>query len=265
MRGENHRQKGFGYQGMDCWKGKVLSCQNQGVVTIYALNKDSFERISSFHLTRFGDWNHANVASFGVEKVSRKDPFPVVYISQCHKVAGPDGKDVCYVERIAPDMKSSTLIQTIYYDDKDGDFGYALQWVVDRKRQMLYGYGNTVNNTDPSNRHRIIKFRLPKLSEGERVTLRPEDALENYTIEEASGFSFNPIGQGLLIKGSKLYMPTGVGTPEYPSILYIWDLRKKQMETVDLTKETTGEFEDIGLDGRDFIIQGQDGLFRVRL
>jgi len=228
------------------------------------LEKDGFRKISQFHLTRFAAWNHANVACFGVEKAEKGDPFPVVYVSQCHKVQGPDGKDVCYVERIAPDLGSSVLLQTIVYEDTRGDFGYALQWVVDRRHRMLYGYGNTVNNNDPSNRHRIIKFRLPKLSDGERVTLHPEDALENYTVEEASGFRFNPIGQGLLIKGNRLYMPTGVGTEKHPSILYIWDLKKKRMETVSLVEETTGELEDIGRDGRDFILQGQDGLFRAR-
>ncbi|MBQ5597116.1 MAG: hypothetical protein IIU66_01325, partial [Clostridia bacterium] len=38
------------------------------------------------------------------------------------------------------DMKSSQLVQTIYYDDVNKDFDYALQWVVDRKNRMLYGY-----------------------------------------------------------------------------------------------------------------------------
>ena len=147
----------------------------------------------------------------------------------------------------------------------NGDYGYALQWVVDLKEKMLYGYGNTVNNSDPSNRHRIVKFHLPKLSDGDFVVLKPEDALENYTIEEVSSFKFNPIGQGLYIYKGKLYMPTGIGTEKHPSILYVWDLKKRSMKEIDLSGCTTGELEDIALYGNRFLIQGQDGLFSVKL
>lgn len=267
MQGKNHKQKGHAYQGMDIWGEYIFSCQNQGIGTIYRLTGDSFEKVSQFDLASFDRSNHANVTSFGVEKVDASDPFPVAYISHCHKRLINDRKDLCFVERIMPDMQSSELVQTIFYDDVNKDFGYALQWVVDRKNGFLYGYGNTVNNTDPTNRHRVIKFRLPKLSEGAFVTLRPEDALENYTIEEVSGFKFNPVGQGLDIRNGKLYMPTGVGDERRPSILYIWDLRKRKMtKVVDLSKCTTGEFEDIAaIKPRKVLIQSQDGLFMVKL
>ncbi|MBO7070037.1 MAG: hypothetical protein J6W09_01945, partial [Bacteroidales bacterium] len=149
--------------------------------------------------------------------------------------------------------------------DVNHDFGYALQWVIDRGNRMLYGYGNTVNNSDPENRHRIIKFRLPQLSEGSFVVLKPEDALENYLIEEVSDFRFNPIGQGLYIHRGKLYMPTGVGKPDRPSILYIWDLKRHNMEVIDLSAMTTSEFEDISKYGKYFYIQAQDGVFRIKL
>ena len=259
MQGRNHKQKGHSYQGMDCWGDYVFSCQNQGIGTIYRFEGKGFEVVGQFSLASFNRSNHANVAS-------KSDPFPVVYVSHCHKRTIDGRKDMCFVERIAPDMQSSELVQTIFYDDVNKDFGYALQWVVDREEGFLYGYGNTVNNSDPSNRHRVIKFRLPKLSEGSFVTLKPEDALENYTIEEVSGFRFNPIGQGLDIRRGKLYMPTGLGTTEHPSILYIWDLRRKEMTPVDLSKATTGELEDIAVMGRKkLLLQSQDGLFLVRL
>ena len=179
-------------------------------------------------------------------------------------------KDLLFVERVAKNMRSSELLQTIFYDDVNGDFGYALQWVVDKENRMLYGYGNTINNTDPANRHRIIKFRLPELTEGKFVVLRPEDALENYLIEDVSRFRFNPVGQDLAIEDGKLYMPTGVGDDKYPSILYIWDLKKKKMEVVDLVKITHSEFEGIGIlkgkgKGRQVLIQSQDGLYRITL
>ena len=267
MKGRNHKQKGHAYQGMDVWGDYVLSCQNQGIGTVYRLVEGGFETVGQFSLGSFDRSNHANVASFGVERVSSGDPFPVLYVSHCHKRLINGYKDLCFVERVGPDMQSSETVQTIFYDDVNKDFGYALQWVVDRKKGFLYGYGNTVNNSDPSNCHRVIKFRLPKLSDGAFVTLRPEDALENYTIEEVSGFKFNPIGQGLDIRGRKLYMPTGFGDEKNPSILYVWNLRRKKMsKVIDLSECTTGELEDISvLKPRIILLQSQDGLFRVRL
>ncbi len=221
--------------------------------------------LGQFHLGSFNAVNHANVASFGTSKASCRDKMPLLYVSHCHKKRLNGYKDACYVERLSNDFSGSTLVQTIVYDDVDGDYGYALQWVVDRERKHLIGYGNTVSNSSPENRHRVIVFPLPKLSDGETVVLKAEDAVENYTIEEASGFSFNPIGQGLCVKKGNLYMPTGLGTKDQPSILYIWNLEKKSMETVDLSGCTSGELEDISVYGNKFLLQGQDGLWILKL
>ena len=264
LQGENHKQKGHSYQGMDVYGNYLVSLQDKGIATIYKLSGRNFSKVGQFHLASYDPVNHANVLTFGCEKFDRRDPFPLAYVSQCHKKPYKGMKDVLFVERIAADMQSSTLVQTILYDDRNQDFGYALQWVIDQPNRMLYGYGNTINNTDPDNRHRIIKFRLPSLSEGDFVVLKPEDALENYLIEEASGFSFNPIGQGLYVYKDKLYMPTGVGKYETPSILYVWDLVNKTMATVDLTRCTCCELEDISRYKGRFILQGQDGLFLLK-
>lgn len=261
LQGMTPKQSGYSYQGMDIYGNYMVSCQNQGIATIYKLSKERFTKVGQFKLATFHEANHANVASFGVEKFKGSDPLPLIYVSQCHKNLYKDRKDLLFVERIAPDLQSSTLVQTIYYEDVNKDFGYALQWVVDRKNKMLYGYGNTIDNSDPKNRHRIIKFSLPKLSAGAEVTLRPEDALENYLIEDVSAFHFNPVGQGLTIRNNQLYMPTGVGTDENPSLLYVWDLKKKSMKTIDLTQSTSGELADISCYRGKLYVQGQDGIF----
>ncbi len=265
LEGENAGQKGYSYQGMDISGRYMLSCQNKGIASIYRLKGRKFRRIGQFHMESFNEDNHSNVVSFGVEKAAKGDPLPVAFISQCSKNAIDGKKDVLYVERIKPGFSGSELLQTIFYDDVDRDFGYALQWVVDAREKMLYGYGNTIDNSNPANRHRVIKFRLPSLSDGHFITLKPEDALENYLIEDVSDFSFNPIGQGLYIHNGKLYMPTGVGNARNPSILYVWDLNAHRMDEYDLSACTTGEFEDIGRRGRFFYIQGQEGLFRLKI
>ena len=264
LQGENHKQKGYSYQGMDVYKNYLVSLQDKGVATIYKLSNRKFTKLGQFHLASYDAVNHSNVLSFGCEKFDGKDTFPLAYISQCHRKPYKDMKDVLFVERIADDFQSSTLVQTILYEDTNNDFGYALQWVIDQPNHMLYGYGNTINNTDPENRHRVIKFRLPRLEEGSMVILKPEDALENYLIEEASDFKFNPIGQGLYVYKDKLYMPTGIGGYNTPSILYVWDLVGRKMDVVDLSGCTAGELEDIGRYKGKFILQGQDGLFLVK-
>lgn len=264
LQGENHGQHGFSYQGMDISGRYMLSCQNQGIASVYRLSGRRFKRVGQFHLASFHEYNHANVVSFGVEKAASSDPLPVAYVSQCHRKPVDGRKDVLYVERILPGFGASELVQTIFYEDSSRDFGYALQWVIDRKEKMLYGYGNTIDNRNPDNRHRIIKFRLPKLSDGSFVVLRPQDALENYLIEDVSGYRFNPIGQGLCIYRDRLYMPTGLGDVDNPSVLYVWDLKNRSMRSVDLSAGTTGELEDISRRGRYLYIQGQDGIFRVK-
>ena len=251
------------YQGMDCYKDYVLSCNHTGIANLWILEGGKPRKISRFNLASQGDANHANVVSFGVERFDRKDPMPLVYVSQCHRQPWNGYKDVLFVERILPDLQSSEQVQVIRYDDTGGDFGYALQWVVDRKHKMLYGFGNTTRDRDiEGNRHRIIKFRLPKLSAGKEVVLRPEDALENYVVEDHD-LRYATIGQGLCIHKGKLLMPTGLGTKEYPSLLFVWDLRKQRPVTVlDMSKGTTGELEDMAhYKKKQYFVQGQDGLF----
>jgi len=61
-------------------------------------------------------------------------------------------------------------------------------------------------------------------------------------------------------------MPTGLGTPEYPSYLFVWDLKhRRPVEVLDMSLGTTGELEDLARYkcGR-FLVQGQDGLFEMR-
>lgn len=261
---QGRQGKGFSYQGMDIYKNYLVSCQNQGVATIYLIEKGRINKISQFELASFHKYNHVNVACFSKEFYDKKDPMPLLYISHTHKKPINGQKDLLFVERISEDLNSSELVQTIFFDDTDNLFGYALQWVIDNENGFLYGYGNTINNTDPENKHRIIKFNLPALDTGRSVVLRKEDALENYLIEEVSSHRANPIGQGLCISGGKLYMPTGFGKDEQPSILYVWDLKSRCMSNIiDLTKATSEELEDCAVYRKSLVLQTQKGLFKL--
>lgn len=258
---------GEGYQGMDIWGDYVVSLQNTGWATIYETDgKKLTKLVEPFKLASYNKNNHCNVACFSRLFYDKDDKFPLMYVSQCQHGTINGRKDVIYVERIHNDLKSSELIQTIYFKDTSHLFGYALQWVIDVDNNFLYGYGNTVDNSNPLNRHRIVKFRLPSLDEATDglVVLTNDDLLENYLLEDTYAAPFNPIGQGLFVKNGMLIMPTGVGEEKRPSILYVWNLAERTMQNViDLSKVTFGELEDCAYYKGDLMIQAQGDYFKV--
>lgn len=253
-----------GYQGMSIYEDYLVSLQNTGVASIYRLSGNGMERLRQFPLASNNKVNHANVASFGLERYRPADEFPLLYVSQCSRQRYNGLKDVCFVERISL-TEAPQLVQTIVLDDPDGLFGYALQWVIDHRRRLLIGYGNTLENLAEGNRWRIMVFRLPALSEGPEVHLRPDDALDNYCIQDIDKrFASQQIGQGACVHKGRMYIPVGVGTEKHPSILYVWNLRRKRLEQVlNLQKLVPAEFEDCEPYRGDLIMQ-TNGMGIVR-
>lgn len=255
------------YQGIDTWGDYAVSLQNTGYATIYKLHDGSFSRLSQFPLGSYSKYNHANVASFTHQLYAPGDPFPLLLVSQCYKTPVDGKKDLIYVERIASDMKSSQLVATINFVDTSHLCGYAVQWVADNANNMLYGFANTVSNLDPLNQHRIIKFRLPKLTglePGAEIKLTEADMLENYLVEATYPYYYKQIGQGLLVKDGLLYMPVGLGTQEHPSILYVWDLTRHVMRNaIDMSRATRGELEDCALHDGKLLMQTQGELYEI--
>lgn len=256
-----------GYQGCEIYGDYFLSGQDTGFLTIYDITTNGLKKKSGpFKMACWNKSNHSNVFSFGNLKYAADDPFPLLYVSQCQRQTINGMKDVVYVERISVDMKSTTLVQTICFKDRKHLFGYALQWVIDRDNNYLYGYGNTVGNSNPLNKHRIVKFRLPSLDESTDgvVYLTEEDLLENYLIEDTYAAPFMPIGQGLFIRNGRLFMPTGFGTEKAPSLLYVWNLQNRSMQNIiDLRKATKGELEDCAAYRGDLMIQSQGDVWRL--
>ena len=248
------------YQGMAIYGDYVVSLQNTGQATIYRLHADSLEMLRQFPLASQMQQNHANVAFFGTERYDKADLFPLLYVSQCSKQRYQDMKDVCFVERISL-TSAPELVQTIVLDDEEGLFGYALQWMIDRKHKLLIGYDNTVENMGKGNRWRTIIFPMPKLSDGAVVHLKPKDALDNYCIQDLDArFPSNHIGQGACVIKDQMFIPVGVGTEKHPSILYVWNLRKKRLDHIlDFQQQVPHEFEDCEPYGRDLIMQTNGG------
>lgn len=263
--GQKHRST----QGFDIYGDYIVNCRNLGYAYVYKFDGKTPEYLGDFPLASRDSSNHANVASFGKAFYAEGDPLPLLYVSQAAKQPWKGYKDVLFVERIAPDFKSSELVQTIYFDDRNNDFGYALQWVVDDSGKYLYGYGNTTKDKDvEGNRHRIAKFRMPSHKDvnADGVTvLTPDDMLENYTIEDY-GYKFATIGQGLFVWKDRLYMPVGAGSEKYPAYIYVWNLRTKKMDVAeDLNYSGMGEPEDMGRYKDTFIISAVNGLYKIEL
>ena len=248
------------YQGMAIYGDYLVSLQNTGQATIYRFQNDKLQPVRQFPLASHTAENHANVAFFGTERYHKSDQFPLLYVSQCSKQLYRGMKDVCFVERISLTGEPQ-LVQTIVLDDPDGLFGYALQWMIDAKHNRLIGYGNTIENMGNGNRWRTMVFPMPKLSDGPIVHLNPRNALDNYCIQDLDPrFPSNHIGQGACIKGDQMFIPVGVGTEQQPSILYVWNLKKKQLDRIhNFQQQVPHEFEDCKPYRRSLIMQTNGG------
>ena len=248
------------YQGMAIYGDYLVSLQNTGQATIYRFQNDKLQPVRQFPLASHTAENHANVAFFGTERYHKSDQFPLLYVSQWSKQLYRGMKDVCFVERISLTGEPQ-LVQTIVLDDPDGLFGYALQWMIDAKHNRLIGYGNTIENMGKGNRWRTMVFPMPKLSDGPIVHLNPRNALDNYCIQDLDPrFPSNHIGQGACIKGDQMFIPVGVGTEQQPSILYVWNLKKKQLDRIhNFQQQVPHEFEDCKPYRRSLIMQTNGG------
>ena len=263
--GKIEGEAGEGFQGISASGQYVASLQNTGICNLYRYDGKTLRKVSRFRLASYAKENHCNVASFGTERVQPDDAMPVLYVSQAQRARYQGMKDACFVERITE--KGSTLVQTINFDDRTHIFGYALQWVIDRENNLLVGYGNTIDNENPQNRHAVIVFPLPKLSDGAVVTLTRDDAIDQFYLEDTFHRNINPtIGQGLCVKNGKLFMPTGLGTESRPSLMYVVDLMTHHLTNIiDMTKSTSDELEDCDAYGDEcLLVQCVDGsIYRM--
>ena len=195
-----------------------------------------------------------------VQKYAKGDVLPLLYVSQTKTDKEKNITDACFVERILPEGRAE-LVQTILLDNHNDYYGWAVQWAVDKKRKRLIGFGNTIDNNNPKNNFRIMVFKLPTLKQGKTVVLKKEDIIENYLIQDYDmSYPHVQIGQGGVVAGNCLVMPTGVGSSQYPSVIYSWDLKNKKMVSVlNMQSEVPFEFEDCDFFQNKMYIQCNEG------
>lgn len=253
------------FQGMAISGNTLVSLQNKGFARLYEL--PSMRALTdTFRLGSWGSTNHANVATFGVEKYKPTDALPLLYVAQAHLKALKDGmKNTCFVERILPEGKA-VLVQRIGIKNHDKWYGNAMQWTVDQERKLLIGFGNTKGNTIEGNLTRIMIFPLPTLADGPVVWLDPDKAIENYTIQDTdTRYPGMIVGQGACVHNGLLWLPTGFGRTGFKSILWAWNLKTRKMDRIiDLQSEMPHELEDIDFYKGKIIMQTNgDGIITM--
>ena len=198
--------------------------------------------------------NHANSASFGIERVGR-NKYPVMYVSECNDPCR------CFVENVTD--SGAVLVQTIALD-REGIDSIARDWVVDRRGKTIYTISRRTYSSGKewTCAHRINQYRLPRLGEGEYVVLSQKDVLNSYDI------LFPNVLQGAAIKKNFMYLPVGLednkihyNRKDKERALIVVNLKTCKVERkIDLMDITKNEPEDCDFyKGKLLLYCGQSG------
>ena len=188
-----------------------FSMHDKGQCVIIDLKRKEF--VATFIME--GNTGHCNNASFGVERYSRRSPFPLFYVTECR------GDRVCYVNDIT--LTGSRLVQTIHYDSDD--ITGPADWAVDARKKQIYLYC-TIGTT------RYLKiFPLPTLADSDargEVHLTKEDAIASLPAGNIT------IPQGSHIYGRYIFLAEGI--PPRPTGLHVTDVTTAEnLPPIDLS------------------------------
>ena len=242
---------------MAIWENKAFLFNDGGYCRILNLETSKVER--AFYLTSAGNHTHVNAACFGKEHVYNNRT-PIIYISEYNIPSR------CFVENL--NDSASTLVQTIQIMDK-GKPVFVQSWIPDNDRDFLYAIARLPPPKGEKNTSKvgISKYRLPSLDEGNTIVFSPNECIDFFVVDFASGT------QGGIIKGKYLYLPTGLqesarGNFNAERALQVIDLEKKKLvKRIDLTFVTTNEPEDIDFYGnKALLFCGQEGgIYEINL
>lgn len=246
-------------QGMAIWGDYAFLMSHGGRCRVYNLKSSKLEK--TFMLASADSNNHVNNVCFGKEKVKDNDK-PVLYVSECH------GRYRCFVESLSDN--GSELVQTIELRKSDGKSKGVLNWVVDTENDCIYAiyrYATKEMMAKSIAYNTVAKYRLPKLSEGNRVIINEKDSLDSFNV------TFPNAIQGAKIRNNILYIATGYQETasfrkDSKRAIQVIDLKKKELlNPIDLTCVTMNEPEDIDFYGDQCLLYcGQTGgLFEVNI
>ena len=247
--------RGRAQQGLEMYGNYIFSLEDGGHVNVYDFKTASPEPIGGFELASSRPDNHANNAEFGIEK-KKGSQFPLMYIS--NGKVGSDIEWTCFVESITlkKGKWSSEIAQTIVLDGCKGweEKGYAPifgapSWLVDRDRKHLWVFSAAkrtvaaVTHTMEENQYVAVKFRIPRLSEGQKVVLTVDDILDHVVFPYDIWFT-----QAGCVKDGKLFYCYGVGKYDWgrPSAIRVYDTDQRKISaSYNLQNEVIYEMEDL--------------------
>lgn len=200
---------------------------DKGRICIFDRKKKQL--VNTFFLE--GNRSHCNNACFGVEKASRKSPFPLLYIASC------GGENCCYVTDVT--LQSSQIVQKIFYTGTD--YAGTIDWCLDAKNGYIYTYGG--KNGD----YKLLKkFRLPRLTDSDpngEVHLTDDDVLDVTRLD--TGIN---IWQGSIVRGRYAFLPDGYAPHDL--LLHVVDLNEKRIIVTKNLNDLKDEPEGIDIKGR---------------
>lgn len=251
-------------QGMAIHGGMAFILYHTGVCALYDLETRDPRPLARFPLgsynsgTPTGDFlNHANQCMFSGEHLDG-NPIPLLYVTAGYGTGfDADGFFYrCAVEDVRVERAGdgtcrraeSRLVQTISYSD-EGREGTAFErpcwgcpaWFAGGGDDCLYMFSARWRTTaeflehKAENRYIVTRLRKPPLAEP-FVCLTGADILEQFLLPFDILFT-----QGGMIAGDKLFYTFGLGTPQYPVGLRVYDLTNRRVcGRLDLSASVLG-------------------------
>ena len=157
-----------------------------GYMSVVDIN--NMEVVSEFALN-LGAECHGNNICFG-KKYSVDDTFPTLYISEGDSI---NERFRCFVLRLANDLSTFTIVQTIEFVGERYESSRQRDWIVDAENNLLYTYSKNGINQETE----LLQFGLPSL-DNSNIELSDSDIKD-------SGIVYEFINQGCCIINGKFY------------------------------------------------------------
>lgn len=216
------------------WEKYLFRFGSCGDCHVYDL--DTLEAVAEFSLDGLDVWMpHSNSVMFGCEYYAEGDEFPLLYTNVYNTYGDKQDRreGVCCVYRLSrqEDSFRGQLVQTItvgFVGDENlwcsagrTDVRPYGNFAIDREQGIYYGF----TMRDGADSTRYFAFRLPKLEQGENVTLTPEDILFWFDCP------YHRYIQGACVHHGKIYSLEGFTDSEDnpPAIRIIDPALKKQL------------------------------------
>lgn len=243
-------------QGMVIFENKAYLFNDGGHCRVFDLQTSTV--IREFDLASSSKDCHVNNVCLGAETPKGRT-VPLMYITEYN------GEMRCLVEDIGNDSVPPSLLQAISYHNGKGT--KILNWTVDIPNRWLYALYTLKMNKTVSDGvvNRILKFHLPKITDGNNIVLTPDHIIEQFDVAFSNGVQGGKIRDGYWYIAAGLQETARARFDSERAIVVI-DLKKRCLQRkIDLNLITVNEPEDIDFFKKKMLLYcGQNGgLYEV--